>query len=155
MRNFVWAPIYSQKKSYLVKRPGKLNNFIGSVINVINVTFPPFSASQVVIFSAFSISLYLYYSVQGYPYWMIKQQVRLQSGFYIVHPRVHRKNIAIKSSGCWYELVLTLKSEKKLGKLGKPQPFCHFHIRKRKSWHGKWHLQDNICAKHAAKTRKY
>lgn len=66
-------------------------------------------------FSAISVSFYLYYSVQGYPYWTIKQQVRLQIDFYIVHPRTHRKNVASKASVCWYELALTLKSEKKPG----------------------------------------
>lgn len=43
---------------------------------------------------------------------MIKQQVRLQIGFYIVHPKMQRKNSS-RASGSWYELALTLKSEKK------------------------------------------
>lgn len=70
IRSFVWAPIYSQKNSYLVKSygPVKLNSFIDSIVNIRNVTFSSFSVSQVVIFSAFFVSLYLYYSVQGYPY---------------------------------------------------------------------------------------
>lgn len=66
IRNFVWAPIYSQINSYLVKIV-QLNSLIQGIVNVIKVAFSPFSVSQVVIFSAFSISLYLYYSVQSDP----------------------------------------------------------------------------------------